>query len=197
MSKQPKIKISAEADKFDADNELWESKQLGSSMEHAKRADPEQQKALDEATGLQLFTFRIHKHVIEQLKQLAKLEDMGYQPFMRRVITDYVQANAHKLEKVLTPAEATDLADKLFTQALELKAQIPTMQPLSNERIFAEGDYNKALTESNALFCQAFENADPVLKRHVKLRMSQISEILTQELQEFQDEKYGKKRQAG
>ena len=197
MSERPKIKISAEADQFDADSELWESKQLGASPEHAKRAAPEHQKALDEATGLQLCTFRIQKELVEQLKQLAKLEGIGYQPLMRKVITQYVRENEHKLERLLTPNQAVEKADGLFAQAVKLKGEIPALTPLSNERVFAEGDYNKALTEANALFCNAYEKCgDPVLKQHIKLRLSQIREILDQELQAEHDKKYGK-RQAG
>jgi len=196
MSEKPKIKISSKADQFDATNELWETKQLGADLEHARASSDEEEKALDDAMGLQLLTFRMPKLIIEQLKQLAKLEGLGYQPLMRRVLVGYVQENTHKLERLLTPAEATEKGDKLFAQALTLKTQIPTLERLSNERIFAEGDYNKALTEANALFCNAYEQADPVLKRHVKLRMSQIAEILDQEIQDFQDNKYGK-RQAG
>lgn len=197
MNEKPKIKISAEAAQFDADSELWDSKQLGASPEHARRASKEQQRALDEATGLQLCTFRIQKTIVEQLKQLAKIEGSGYQPLMRKVITQYVRENKHKLEQLLTPAEATEKADKLFAQAVKLKGEIPALAPLSNERIFAEGDYNKALTESNALYCNAYEKcADPVLKRHIKLRMSQIGEIIDQELQDAHDGKYGKKKRA-
>lgn len=196
MDEKPKIKVSVDAEQFDADNELWESKKLGASAEHAQPASKEQEQALDDATGLQLLSIRMPKNLIEQVKQLAKLEGIGYQPYMRKVMTQHVRENEHKLEQLLTPAEATEKADKLFAQALTLKAQIPTMQPLSNERFFAEGDYNKALTEANALFCNAYEHADPVLKRHVKLRMSQVAEILDQEIRDFQDEKYGRKRPA-
>ena len=171
-------------ERFDEDAAKWEGKELGSSAEHA----------LDEATGLQLISIRLPKLLIEQVKQLAGLEGIGYQPYVRKVLTLHVRENEHKLERLLTPAEATDKADKLFAQALMLKTQIPTLEPLSNERIFAEGDYNKALTEANALFCNAYEHADPVLKRHVKLRMSQIGEILDQELRDFQDNKYGKRQ---
>ncbi len=196
MDEKPKIKVSVEAEQFDADNELWESKQLGVSAEHARPASKEQEQALDDATGLQLLSIRMPKSLIEQVKQLAKLEGIGYQPYMRKVMTQHVRENEHKLEQLLTPAEATAKADRLFAQALTLKAQIPGMQRLSNERILAEGDYNQALTEANFLFCNAYENADPVLKRHVKLRMSQIADILDQEIQDFHDEKYGKKRPA-
>lgn len=184
-------------ERFDEDAELWDSKQLGASAEHARPATDEQQQALDDATGLQLISIRMPKILIEQVKQLARLEGIGYQPYVRKVITQHVRENEHKLEQLLTPADATEKADKLFAQAIKLKEQIPTLAPLSNERIFAEGDYNKALTESNALYCSAYEKcSDPVLKRHIKLRMSQIGEIIDQELQEAHDEKYGKKKRA-
>lgn len=183
--------------KFDRDNELWDSKQLGASAEHARPVSDEDDKALDDALGLQLLSFRIQKPVIEKLKGLAKLEGIGYQPLMRKILTGWVRENEHRLEQLLTPKEAVEKADKLFALAIKLKEQIPALTPLSNERIFAEGDYNKALTESNALYCHAYEKcADAVLKRHIKLRMSQIGEIVDQELQDPHNEKYGKKKRA-
>lgn len=182
-------------EKFDKDNELWDSKQLGASAEHAVPVSDEEDKALDDSLGLQLLSFRIQKSVIEQLRGLAKLEGIGYQPLMRRILTAWVRENEHRLEQLLTPRQATEKADILFAQAIKLKGEIPALAPLSNERIFAEGDYNKALTESNALFCNAYEKCgDPVLKQHIKLRLSQIREILDQELQQEHDKKYGKKR---
>jgi hypothetical protein len=193
MSETPKIRRSSEADQFDADNELWDSKQLGASSEHAVRVSDERDKELDDAMGLQLFTFRMPKLVIEQLKQLAKLDGIGYQPFMRKVLIDYVHQNEQKLEQVLTPREATQRADSLFTQAIKLREEIPDLTPLSNKRVFAECDYNKALTDSNALFCDAYEKcSDPVLKQHIKLRLSQITKILDQELKQEHRQKYGK-----
>lgn len=186
-----------DVEKFDKDNELWDSKQLGASSEHAVPATEEDEKALDDAMGLQLLSFRIQKSIIEQLKQLSKLEGIGYQPLMRKVLTEYVRENEHRLEQLLTPRQATEKADILFAQAIKLRGEIPALAPLSNERVLAEGDYNKALTDSNALFCNAYEKcSDPVLKQHIKLRLSQIGEILDQELQAEHDKKYGK-RQAG
>lgn len=35
------------------DAELWESKQLGASLEHARRVSPEKSKEIDDALGLQ------------------------------------------------------------------------------------------------------------------------------------------------
>lgn len=182
-------------ERFDKDSELWDSKQLGATLEHAQSSSDEYEKVLDNATGLQLLSFRIQRSIIEQLKELAKLEGIGYQPLMRRVLTNWVRENEGRLEQLLPPSEAVEKADELFAQAIKLKAEISSLAPLSNERIFAEGNYNKALTQSNTLFCNAYEKCDdPVLKQHIKLRLAQIRGILDQELQLEHDSKYGKKR---
>lgn len=177
-----------------ADHEKWDSHVA--TDETTRFVSEEEEKEIDTGIGLQMISLRLNRNLIEQFKELARLEGLGYQPLMRQVLAEYAKENEHKLVALLSPAEAVDRADKLFAQALTLKAKIPMLTPLSNDRIFAEGDYNKALTEANTLYCNVYENSEPVLKRHVKLRMSQIAEILDQEMQEFQDKKYGKK-QAG
>lgn len=183
-------------DELSSDHEKWDNRELGASEEHLAFVSDEEDKEIDESLGMQSISIRLNRGLIEQFKELAKLDSVGYQPLMRQVLADYAKQNEHRLVTLLTAGEATERADKLFAQALTLRAQIPDLEPLSNERIFAEGDYNKALLESNSLFCLAYEKADPVLKRHVRLRMDQIGEILQQELQADHDKKYGK-RQAG
>lgn len=187
--KRDKLK---EIEKFDKDTELWETRQLGASAEHAVPISDEEEKEIDEAMGLQLLSFRIQKSVIEQLKQLSKLEGIGYQPLMRQVLTKYVRENEYRLEQLLTPHQASEKAEQLFTQAIKYKEIIPTLKPMTNERIGAECDYSTALGDANAHFCQAYEKcADPVLKNHIKLRLGQIAALLDADQQEFQAKKYG------
>ncbi len=147
-----------------------------------------------ENLGLQLLSFRIQKQIIEQLKQLAKLEGTGYQPLMRRVLTQYVRENEYKLEKLVTPAERVEQADALFTKAIRLRDEISTLAPFSNERVSAEIDYTKALAKAQGLFTQVLqETFEPALQMHAKKRMSQITEICQEEIQSAHDKKYGKK----
>ena len=188
-------KKRAEMEALAADHESWDDHVA--TPETTAFVSDEEEKEIDTGLGLQMISLRLSKTLIEQFKELAKLDAIGYQPLMRQVLTEYAKQNEHRLIALLLPAEATERAEKLFMQAIQLKEKIPLLPTLSNERILAEGDYNRAITEANALFCNAYEHADPVLKRHVKLRMSQIAEILDQEIKEFQDKKYGKKRQAG
>ncbi len=191
-NKQDKLK---EIEKFDKDTELWETRQLGASAEHAVPISDEEEKEIDDAMGLQLLSFRIQKSIIEQLRQLSKLEGIGYQPLMRQVLTKYVRENEHRLEPLLTPHQSSEKAEQLLTQALNYKEIIPTLGPISKERLRAESDYSTALGNANALYGQALEKcADPVLKKHIKLRLNQIGSLLDEDLPGFHDKKYDKAR---
>lgn len=91
MSKTPKAPRSTKSDELDADNGLWESKQLGASMEHAKPASVEDDKALDNDLGLAPISLRLQKEVVAQLKLLAKQEGLGYQTYIRQLLTKHVR----------------------------------------------------------------------------------------------------------
>jgi predicted DNA binding CopG/RHH family protein len=78
----------------DDDNKQWEDGTLGRSAEHAKRVAPEQEKEMDDALGLAPVTIRLQKSLVEQLKKLAAEDGLGYQPFVRQILTHYVRDNA-------------------------------------------------------------------------------------------------------
>jgi predicted DNA binding CopG/RHH family protein len=179
MSGTRKLQRSRKANQFDAENELWETRQLGASSEHAVRTSAEADKALDDAIGLQLLTFRIQKPVVDKLRRLATLEGIGYQPLMRQVLTKYVHDNEHRLQPMLTPKEASKQAEQLFTTAIKYKDMISTLPPMTNERFDAECHYSTSLGTANELYCQANEKClDPILKKHLKLRLKQIGALL-------------------
>lgn len=72
------------------DAELWESGQLGASEEHVRPVSPEKTKEIQDALGLQPVTLRLQKELVEQLKVLAQKEGLGYQPFIRHILTRYI-----------------------------------------------------------------------------------------------------------
>lgn len=189
-------------EELSADHERWDNRELGASAEHIGFVSGEEEKEIDDGLGLQLISIRLNKALIEQLKGLAKLEGSGYQPLIRQVLTKYAKDNEHKLDMLLSAAEAAQRADTLFTRAVKLRDEIPKLTPLSNERIFAETDYTKALGQAQSLFLRALDECkDQVLRQHARLRMSQIAEICQQENQAAQAQahngQYGSQRQAG
>ena len=77
--------------------EKWETQQLGAEEEYAAPSPQEENEAVDNALGLQLMSIRLQATLIEDLKELAVQEGLGYQPLMRMVLTRYVKENEHKL----------------------------------------------------------------------------------------------------
>jgi len=79
-------------DEYLEDVELWESKKLGASPKFAKRISRAEEKAIDDSLGLQAITMRLQKELVRQLKNLARQEGLGYQPYIRQILTRHVKA---------------------------------------------------------------------------------------------------------
>jgi predicted DNA binding CopG/RHH family protein len=53
---------------------------------------PENDAALDEALGLHPISIRLQKSLLDNLKALAQLNGIGYQPLIRQVLTRWVDS---------------------------------------------------------------------------------------------------------
>lgn len=73
--------------KYRDDTALWETKQLGASAEHAKQASAEDDKVLDDDLGLTPISLRLQKGLVAKLKILAAEEGLGYQTYIRVILT--------------------------------------------------------------------------------------------------------------
>jgi hypothetical protein len=80
------------------DTDLWENRQLGASEKHARRVSPDRERAVDDALGLQPITIRLQKELVDELKELAKSEGIGYQPYVRQILTRFVRDRRKKLK---------------------------------------------------------------------------------------------------
>jgi predicted DNA binding CopG/RHH family protein len=78
------------AEKLRASEEAWEEGRLGQSEEHVRKSGEESEKALDEALNMQLISLRLPKGLINDLKIIAKLNGIGYQPLIRQLLTRFV-----------------------------------------------------------------------------------------------------------
>jgi hypothetical protein len=68
----------------------WETGELGESMDHAVPANTGSEQALDDALGSLPISIRMSKALVEDLKTLAKKNGLGYQPYMRMILTQHV-----------------------------------------------------------------------------------------------------------
>ena len=99
----------------DKDVELWESRKLGASLEHARLADDSEEWLLDKQLGLQSISIRLSKRMIDQYKMAAHVLGKGYQPLMRdaleRAITGYLREAVKEIEDMMPEAQE-ESADK-------------------------------------------------------------------------------------
>jgi hypothetical protein len=67
--------------------ETWESGELGTSEAFVRKVSPKRAKNIDDDLGLQMISIRLQKKLVMQLKELADDDGIGYQPFIRQLLT--------------------------------------------------------------------------------------------------------------
>ncbi|MDE9539811.1 hypothetical protein [Xenorhabdus bovienii] len=80
-------------------DEAWENGELGRSEAHVKVSDDITEDLINEALDLQPISIRLNKSLIEDLKMIADLNGLGYQPLIRQVLNRF--ANSEK-KRILT-----------------------------------------------------------------------------------------------
>ncbi len=68
----------------------WDNRTLGASEKYVRKASSARESALNERLGLQAISIRLQKRLIDQLKQLAEEDGIGYQPYVRQVLMRHV-----------------------------------------------------------------------------------------------------------
>ena len=84
--------MTTRAEKRKASVDLWETRQRGNDLAHAKRADKSEEVELDKALDLQMISIRLPKKLIEQLKLIASVNGIGYQPLIRDVVSRFARS---------------------------------------------------------------------------------------------------------
>ncbi|OTA15413.1 hypothetical protein Xbed_03589 [Xenorhabdus beddingii] len=74
-------------------DEAWENGELGCSEAHVKVSDITED-LINDALDLQPISIRLNKSLIEDLKMIADLSGLGYQPLIRQVLNRF--ANSEK-----------------------------------------------------------------------------------------------------
>ncbi len=98
-----------------ANHEAWDDRELGAD-EASVAVAPDHGRALDAALELHPISIRLQKTLVENLKALAHLHGLGYQPLMRQILTRWVDAELRMMVKTKAaevgyePAEAQEEA---------------------------------------------------------------------------------------
>ncbi|MBT3044247.1 MAG: BrnA antitoxin family protein [Candidatus Thiodiazotropha sp. (ex Codakia orbicularis)] len=69
--------------------EAWETGELGRDEKFVEVYQPDDS-AIDDALELQMISIRLQKGLIEDLKQIAQLRGLNYQPLIRQLLQRFV-----------------------------------------------------------------------------------------------------------
>jgi hypothetical protein len=84
---------------FNDREDAWEQGALGQSEDHAEVVELslEEEKAIDEAIGLQMISIRLQKSLIEDFKFIAEIHGLGYQTLMRQILCRFAESEKKRL----------------------------------------------------------------------------------------------------
>jgi len=77
--------------------EAWEDGTLGQDEKFASVAESIEESALNEAAGLQMISIRLQRSLIEDFKNIAEINGIGYQPLIRQVLKRFADAEKKQI----------------------------------------------------------------------------------------------------
>lgn len=97
---------------------------LGNDLAHAKHAD--ESRNVDEVLGLHPISIRFPKELVRDLKAIAQLNGMGYQPLIREICKRFVDAEKRAIlrDRVIRLQQEAERERELARQAEEAAAAI-------------------------------------------------------------------------
>ncbi|MDP5146018.1 hypothetical protein ORI98_06160 [Shewanella sp. ULN5] len=102
--------MSKETLKIEGTVENWEAELLGNDEQFAAIAEDVTSESVDEMLALQMISIRLQKSMIQDLKNIAKINKLGgYQPLIRRVLERFVEAEMKAIAReVMTKTTEPD-----------------------------------------------------------------------------------------
>ena len=90
-------KRTATAGMIASSDDTWDSRELGSSEAHVKVSDDLSEMDINDALELHPISIRLNKSLIEDLKMIADLHGLGYQPLIRQVLTRFADCEKKRI----------------------------------------------------------------------------------------------------
>lgn len=78
-------------------DEAWENRELGCSEAHVKVSDDVTDLEINEALELHPISIRLNRSLIDDLKMIADLNGLGYQPLIRQVLTRFTDCEKKRI----------------------------------------------------------------------------------------------------
>ncbi len=117
--------MTKKIEKIESTNEAWESRTLGADEDYVESVTLDDL-IIEEAVGLQAISIRLPKNLLEDLKLIASLNGLGYQPLMKQILKRFAEAE----KKAILRQEARRRIAEI--EAEEAVAEIMDSEPKDN-----------------------------------------------------------------
>lgn len=94
--------------KIEGTIEAWENGDLGCDEEFARVTNDSEE--IDKALGLQMISIRLDISLIDDLKAIADLQGIGYQPLIRTVLHRFTNAEMKRIARDYAAQQAAKKA---------------------------------------------------------------------------------------
>lgn len=94
---------------------------VGLTEANASVAPAELSMAIDDALGLQPISIRLQKDLLDNLKALAKLNGLGYQPLIRQVLTRWVDCELKHMLREKAASTPAHEPEPLLDHEVEMR----------------------------------------------------------------------------
>lgn len=85
------VKKKTNSPKTTPDDTAWDNRELGADENFARPSKQGTEARLDEGLGLQMISMRLPQDAVEKFKALAREQGLGYQPFIRQILMNYLR----------------------------------------------------------------------------------------------------------
>jgi len=76
--------------KIEGTHEAWDEGKLGREDEFVKISDDIKNQVIDDALELQMISIRLQKTLLEDMKRIAEINGIGYQPLIKQILKRFV-----------------------------------------------------------------------------------------------------------
>lgn len=84
-------------EKIEGTEKAWEARELGASEEHVRVSTNTGEESVNSALELHPISIRLQKSLIEDLKHIASIHGIGYQPLMRQILNRFAESEKKRI----------------------------------------------------------------------------------------------------
>jgi len=108
--------------KIEGTAEAWENDLLGTDAKHAHKSKLDNS-VVDEAMDLQMISIRLQKDLLADLKKIAAVNGIGYQPLMKQVLRRYVDSEMRMMANECIIERMKDEDTPVSREQMKLRKQ--------------------------------------------------------------------------